>query len=292
MDWYPGPDEDLLFRTAARFATGQAPSVAGSRWFRDDVRGDIQGDLPGWPPGPRFALRGGADRAAQRTGRGFLVGVPLIANLIANLGGVSGSPFGDISVRGTPEEKENEVDDFPVLWAAPGTLARTVPWQLDPARRPEGYRTDVVLTDRRLLFLGVAGGTLDSADVLWETARDVLAGARRMNYSESGGDIRITFTDGSWIRLHTNAARLAQLINGAGGMLTEMDLTDGQRYRLREFRQKLPKNTDAPAIALLRSGVVRVVYRTGAETAPDGYETHTLLMDASGGPARARPGDM
>ncbi|MFD5158391.1 hypothetical protein ACFWMJ_10010 [Streptomyces hawaiiensis] len=45
-----------------------------------------------------------------------------------------------MSTTGKPEERDNEIDDFPVMWAAPGTLARTAPWQLDPDRRPKGLQ--------------------------------------------------------------------------------------------------------------------------------------------------------
>ncbi|MEU2752055.1 hypothetical protein ABZ613_38255 [Streptomyces collinus] len=39
-------------------------------------------------------------------------------------------------------------------------------WQFDPGRRPEGYTTDLVLTSRRLLILGIRTGTLGTADVV------------------------------------------------------------------------------------------------------------------------------
>ncbi|WP_330290443.1 hypothetical protein [Streptomyces sp. NBC_00576] len=208
MDWYPDRDEDLLLRTAATFAMGMASPVSGLRWFRDPERNDIQGELAGWPPTPVHAPHPTGDRVTQGIGHAFLAGIPLIGNIIANLGGASGSPFGDVPVRSgpkNPEEPENEVQDFPVMWAAPDTLARTVPWQLDRASRPKGYVTDLVLTDRRLLFLGTrhGTGTLEKADVLTEFARDAIAGARRMPYCATGADVRLTFTDESWVRLST-----------------------------------------------------------------------------------------
>ena len=296
MDWYPGPDEDLRIRTAAQFATGMAPAVAGCRWFRDTDRADIQNELSQWPPGPAFTLRSTSDRAARRTGRAFLVGIPLIANLIASFGGALGSPFGDVPVRGNPEERENEVEDFPVMWAAPGTLARTVPWQLDPSRRPDRYTTDAVLTDRRLIFLGTQQGTLSKADELWEVPRQDIAEAQQMKFSEIGGDVRITFKDRSWIRPFTgspdSAGRLAQLINGSIHALTEADLTEGQRYRVRDFRQELPKNAEAPTFTLLKSGIVQVECRVPAKAGAGLFETHSILMSPSGGPAKPKPGDL
>lgn len=296
MDWYPAPDEDLRILTAAKFATGMAPAVAGCRWFRNTERADIQGELPQWPTGPAFAPRSTADRAARRTGRAFLVGIPLIANLVAGFGGALGSPFGDVPVRGNPEEPENEVEDFPVMWAAPGTLARTIPWQLDPSRRPDGYITDAVLTDRRLVFLGNQQGSLSKAEELWEVPREEIAEARQMKFSEISGDIRIIFRDESWIRLFTgspdSAGHLAQLINGSIHALTAADLTEGQRYRVRDFRQELPKTAEPPTFTLLKSGIVQVDCRVPAKAGQGLFETHSILMSPSGGPAKPKPGDL
>ncbi|MFJ3711255.1 hypothetical protein [Streptomyces sp. NPDC090053] len=296
MDWYPGPDENLLIRTPAKFSTGMAPAVAGYRWFRDAERKDIQGELAQWPSGPSFALRPTGDRAARRTGRAFLIGIPLIVNIIAGVGGALGSPFGDVPLRGNPEERENEVGDFPVMWAAPGTLARTVPWQLDPSRRPRGYRTDAVLTDRRFLILGTQQGSLSKADELWEVPREVTAEARQMKFSEICGDIRITFMDGSWIRLFTgspdSSGRLAQLINGSVHGLTEADLTEGQRYRVRDFKGEIPKNAEAPTFTLLKSGIVQVECRVPAKAGQGLFETHSILMSTSGDAVKPQPGDL
>ncbi|EFL34107.1 predicted protein [Streptomyces viridochromogenes DSM 40736] len=67
--------------------------MAGCRWFRDPRRSDIQGELPGWPPA-RSTPRPTADHAARRTRRASAFGIPLIANLVADIEGASGSPFG------------------------------------------------------------------------------------------------------------------------------------------------------------------------------------------------------
>ncbi|MEV6792774.1 hypothetical protein AB0M87_12370 [Streptomyces sp. NPDC051320] len=296
MDWQPSPDEDLLIRASAKFATGLAPAVAGCRWFRDTGRHDIQGDLPNWPPGPAFTLRSTSDRAARRTGRALLVGIPLIANIVASIGGALGSPLGDVTLQGDPEEPENEVEDFPVMWAAPGTLARTVPWQLDPSRRPEDYLTDMVLTTRRLVFLSTRTATPDKAEELWGVPRNAIAGAEQMKFSEIGGDIRITFADGSWIRLFTgspeSSERLSQLLTGSIQGLIAADLTDGQRERVQRFQRDVPENAEAPTFTRLKSGIVQVECRAPAKAAAGFFETHGILMDASGAPAVPKPGDL
>ncbi|WP_241194163.1 hypothetical protein [Streptomyces sp. SID10115] len=93
------------------------------------------------------------------------------------------------------------------MWAAPGTLARTLPWQLDPARRPKGYTTDLVVTSHRLLFVGPELGLLE--------------------------DVRLTFADRSWGRLFTgtrnSAERREQMHGGTVRMLSADALTAGQR---------------------------------------------------------------
>ena len=296
MDWYPSADEDLLLRTSARFAGGLAAPVAGCRWFRDPQRGDIQGELPGWPPGPVHTPRGTGDRTARRTGRALAFGIPLIANLVANLGGAAGSPFGSVPTTGKPEERENEVDDFPVMWAAPGTLARTAPWQLDPDRRPQGYTTDLVLTSRRLLFLGTRTGTLGKADVLAEYPRESLAAARRMRFSEVEADVRLTFAAGSWTRLFTgnpdSARRLAEIFEGTVDVLPESDLTPGQRDRVTRFLADLPAGAQPPAFSRLRSGIDLVEVRVPVKAGKDVHETHSILMGPSGEPAQPKPGDL
>ncbi|MFJ8593203.1 hypothetical protein [Streptomyces sp. NPDC093598] len=296
MDWYPGADEDLLLRTPARFASGLAAPVAGCRWFRDPRRDDIQGELPGWPPGPVHTLRGTGDRVARRTGRALAFGIPLLANLVANIAGASGSPFGSVPTTGTPEERENEIDDFPVMWAAPGTLARTTPWQLDPDRRPEGYTTDLVLTSRRLLFLGTRTGTIAKADVLAEYPREALAGARRMRFSEVEADVKLTFEDGSWIRLFTgnpdSAKRLAKVLEGTVDALRESDLTPGQRDRVTRFLAALPAGAQLPTFRRLSSGIVLAEARVPVKAGKDLHETHSILMGPSGEPAKPQPGDL
>src|SRR5690242_12388604 len=155
MDWYPDSDESTLVRTPIRFATGFAPPVAGSRWFRDTGRRDIQAELPGWPEGPRYTLHTQATQTANRVGGGLLGGLAtaIKAGVDAVTGGatvVTGASRGS----GKPQHPADEVEDFPVMWAAPGTAARTLPGQLDPARRPERYRVDAVVTERRLVLLG------------------------------------------------------------------------------------------------------------------------------------------
>ncbi|MDI5964256.1 hypothetical protein [Streptantibioticus silvisoli] len=261
MNWYPDADETVVVRFTANFASGLHPAVAGQRYFRDPERRDIQGELAGWPPGPQFTPHSRGDRAARRTGRALGIGIPLVLNLAAEVLGALGTPFGGSDGNGSPQEPADEVEDFPVLWAAPGTLARTLPWQLDPGRRPAGYRTEAVLTDRRLVLLGVGAG-LGPADVLAEIPRDRLADAEHLVYSEARMDVRLTFADGSWARLSTgnpdNAAKVTAFLGGELRVLTEADLTDAQRARVARFTAALPPGFQPPVFTAKPGGIVLV----------------------------------
>ncbi|MFI6858112.1 hypothetical protein [Streptomyces sp. NPDC050416] len=130
-------------RYRVEFASGTAASVAKRRSFRDRERNDIEPDLPGWPPGRSFAVRGffgKLGRYVQTVVTGLLM-LPL--HIIADALGSPASP----EKRGKPEERENEVDDFPVMWAGMGETARTLPWQLDPSRRPWRMVTEIELAE-------------------------------------------------------------------------------------------------------------------------------------------------
>lgn len=292
MDWYPDPDETTLVRTPIRFATGFAPAVAGYRWFRDTERRDIQDELPGWPAGPRYTRRTEAAQKVDKVAGGLLSGVftAVQAAVDAVTGGNTARPG---QSRSAPQHPADESEDFPVLWAAPGTLARTVPWQLDPARCPDRHRVDAVVTERRLLLLGIGTDLTAKADVLWQTPRETVAEALLMPFSEGGHDVRVTFTDGSWVRLATGAAqKFAALLTERRRLLPDSALTDGQRERLARFTAELPATAQAPQSFRLPSGIVLVEARVPAGRGGGLYETHSILMGESGEPARPQPGDL
>ncbi|MCW8379538.1 hypothetical protein [Streptomyces justiciae] len=300
MGWSPAADEELLFRITVKFATGVAPAVAGSRWFRDPQRNDIQDELNGWPAGPVFTPHTTGDQAARRTGRGLLGAVQVIANLVANVGGAAGSPFGSAAGGEKPEEPENEVHDFPVMWAPPSTLARTVPWQLDPGRQPDGYSTDLVLTTRRLLFLGVRGGNLAEEEPAEEElaafSREAISGAQKMKFSRAGADVRITFSDQSWIRLFTGnpncAERITGILSGSEQAVPESMLTEGQRRRVTQFISGHHDATQRPVYIKLNSGIVFVEAYVPSKAGKDLVNAVGILMDDAGEPAQPHPGDL
>jgi hypothetical protein len=294
MDWYPDPDETVLARTPIRFATGYAHPVAGSRWFRDTERRDIQAELPGWPAGPAYTLHSPRQQKTDKVAGGFLSGVVTAVQLAveAVVGGNSAGAS-DGPPRSRPADPPNESEDFPVMWAAPGTLARTVPWQLDPARRPDRYRVDAVVTERRLLVLGAGPDVTAPAEVLWQCPREAVAEARSLPFSERGHDLRLTFADGSWVRLATgDAVKLVGLLTERRRAVPQGELTPGQRERLERFGAELPADAEPPQVFRLPSGAFLVEARVPAKAGKGLFETHTIVMGEAGEPARPQPGDL
>ncbi len=203
MQWNAEPDEAVVIRCAADFAEGVDLPVAHQRSFRDTARRDIEPELAGWPAGPGFRLRTGDEQKSERRKRGWLGVADFVGGVVEELlGGPSYDP--GPAIPDPPQEPENEVEDFPVMWADPGTWARTMPWHLDPARRPEGYAVQLVLTERRLVLLGGTKGD-ENADLLHTVPREHLIRGEQMLHSEHKADLRLTFSDGSWVRLTTHA---------------------------------------------------------------------------------------
>jgi hypothetical protein len=242
MDWYPESGETPLFRGGASFASGRAPKVAGKRWFRDDQGHDIGDSLPGWPPAPVHEKKG--DKAVKAgKSLGFLgrATAVVVGGTVELLSGSGGSM---INIKGpdgsTPTDPALEVEDFPVLVAPFGTTAGTVPYLLDPDRRPQRYRTDLQLTDQRMLFLG-SGAVTEPAEVLWHIPLNQLAGARQHAFSTHGADVTIGFADGSWIRLDLgskgSAAKAVWVLNGN---IQPVELTAAQQAWAVKYTERMP----------------------------------------------------
>jgi hypothetical protein len=211
VDCCPEPDETLLGRYSVSFATGTAASVDGRRSFRDRRRHDIEAEFPGWPEGnSTFSVRRLPGKigvyARDAVSAPFVVAWGILCDLLG------GSTIDPEPGRGKLEDQENEVDDFPVMWADPGDTARALPWQLDPSRRPSRCVTEIVLTPGRLCVV-------ESGRTLWETPRDNVAEATVKQFSLGRRDFRLTFQDGSWARLttrlSTHTTELVELLNGS-----------------------------------------------------------------------------
>lgn len=215
-------------RFRVEFASGTAASVEKRRSYRDHERNDIEPDLPGWPPGRAFAVRGFFGRLGRYVLNVVTRLLLLPLYIIADALGSPASP----DKRGKLEERENEVDDFPVMWAGVGETARTLPWQLDPSRRPWRTVTEIELTEpdglvritsyedtaRGSRFLEWGGGEKvpGSEAVLWTLPRKEIVGAEVKRFSMAESDFKISFRDGSWARLTTSsdgARRIAALLS-------------------------------------------------------------------------------
>jgi hypothetical protein len=237
--WQPDPGEVYLVRVWGGFATGAATAVSGKRWFRDAARNDIQKELSGWPAGPEFVVLPKWQRAVRIAGKivlRLLWAVPLL--VVAFLAG--GIGVGDVPRNpGRVDERENEVEDFPVMWAAPGTLARTPPWQLDPSRCADNYRTHLVITDRRFLVVGFPDDDTSRDEVLWETQWENIASVERKTYTKMGVEAKVHFVDGSWCRLSPKDPadhwEIVRYLAHRGVMIAYQALTSGQRRTVADF---------------------------------------------------------
>ncbi|MGA4849800.1 hypothetical protein ACOBQB_27400 [Streptomyces sp. G5(2025)] len=248
--WQPGPGEILLSRTPVTFATGEAMPVSGMRWFRDTERNDIQNELPGWPEGPVYTPRSPGSSLARNVGKGGALALVAVIMGVLTGGGGSG-PSPSKSGKTTSEDRADEIDDFPVMWAAPGTLARTLPWQLDPARSPdqERYRTHAIVTDRRLLVVGVPVHKKNRAiiddEVLWETPRSDISHVEPRNFRQER-DVKLRFTDGSWCRLEShNRNKFIRYLVHTPHFIPLGSLTREQRDAVDNFLA----TTDAPDLS-------------------------------------------
>ncbi|MFK0281757.1 hypothetical protein ACIQVL_14980 [Streptomyces sp. NPDC090499] len=278
------------------FAAGVATPVSGMRWFRDTKRRDIQDELPGWPDGPRFTPRS-KDESRLRKGGAFGARFLLVATLgvLESLAG-SGST-GNVSKLGEPEEPENEVQDFPVMWADSGTLARTLPWQLDPGRRPNTDRTHLVVTDQRVLVLGLLDDKdVPSDEVLWETERSNVSTAKRMRFSQYKVDFKLVFTDGSWCRLagwNTNCRDdVTRTLATPPEVVAEDALTTGQQQTVAKFLER----QDRPGALLITrrpSGHFLIEYLWTDSVGPNyGISGDFCLMGPDGEDIKAQEGDL
>ncbi|MFJ4919738.1 hypothetical protein [Streptomyces sp. NPDC088725] len=294
--WQPESGETVLSRDKVIFATGVAARVAGMRWFRDTERNDIQDELTGWPEGPQFTRRAEEKkraRAKRATGFTLKAAFYLVVGILENLAG-SGSVVKGPSTLGPPKDPENEVEDFPVMWAGPGTLARTLPWQLDPARCPEKYHVEAVVTDRRLVVLGISESEADREVSLWTVSRTDIDGAEEMPFSNVGMDLKIRFTDGSWCRLAPPSAEVIWTFPRYLAFdfeLVRLDgLSLGQRNRVSDLNSKW-RFIGNPVVTRRASGNYLIDAKTDSSLAPNGAESMFRAMGANGEDVRFKPGD-
>ncbi len=291
--WQPAAGETLLSRTLVTFATGAATPVRGMRWFRDTERNDIQNELTGWPEGPVYRPHSTGGSLARKVGKGgaIALGVAIMAALSAAGGNVSGTSTADTG-KDTPDDPADEVKDFPVLWAAPGTIARTLPWQLDPGRSSEKrYRTHAIVTDRRLVIVGFPYSKRNDAliedEVLWEIPRSRISLVEPKRFKD-GNDVKVLFSDDSWCRLRAiTSEKFTRYLLHPPNLVPWPALTPAQRDTVEQFvTTSGGPNPGTPFVSRRPCGHYRVEL-----LAPDqvdsffGLSERSLLMDADGNKA-------
>ncbi|WP_369391145.1 hypothetical protein AB5J72_28505 [Streptomyces sp. CG1] len=299
--WTPEPGETLLARDAIAFATGTAPRVSGMRWFRDTQRNNIQHELAGWPEGPDFVIGPEEEkRPARSAGRfGLRALYVAVGGALESLGGTGSFLPGAGEGSGRPQEPENEVEDFPVMWAASGTIARTLPWQLDPSRCPENYRTHIIVTDRRLVLVGFPDDDPLRDQALWETERPNIAHVDRMRFSKVGGDAKVHFLDGSWCRLAAPGIRKYWSVHRHLVHPSELVAVDALTPRQREYVESYVGSVTGrdtsvePVITRRPSGKFLIEVTTTEPVRPDlGLLKKYSFMSKAGGRGGFDPNDL
>ncbi|MET8011463.1 hypothetical protein ABZU86_10360 [Streptomyces sp. NPDC005271] len=202
-----------------------------------------------------------------------------------------GGGVGSVSTLGRPQDPANEVEDFPVLWGAPGSLARTLPWQLDPARRGDTLRTHLIVTDRRIVIVGLLKADVIDDEVLWEVGRDQLARVEPKDFSATKCndfnakqcDVRMDFTDGSWCRLASNYRdEVCEHLTYPLELLSPEALTPGQRRRVDAFTADKTV-VDGPVVTRLPDFNYLIQVRTSEEVSVfAGITFLTDVMDRDG----------
>jgi len=286
--WQPGPGETLLARAPITFATGAATRVRGMRWFRDTDREDIQAELPGWPEGPSFSARSAGNVVAQKSlmGAAKTAGVAVMAFLSSAGGNLSGPS--DDSGSDTPDEPENEVEDFPVLWAAPGTIARTLPWQLDPGRADKHHLTHAIVTDRRLVIVSLPHDKRNPAEiddeVLWQIPRTDISNVELRDFKD-GTDFKVFFSDDSWCRVSSAWRRmLTRYLTEQPKLLPLESLNAQQRRTVSGFISEAEvTDSVSPIITRNLCGHYNVdILPPSRFTSTFGASEESLVMDSSG----------
>ncbi|MFI1565050.1 hypothetical protein ACH4ZX_18695 [Streptomyces sp. NPDC020490] len=287
--WQPDSHETLIARAPLTFATGTATRVKGMRWFRDTERNDIQGELPGWPKGPTYTAHsvGGTVGRNVIKGAALVAGAVIVGFLSSHGGSLNGTPSSNAGTNISYDEAD-EVDDFPVMWSAPGTIARTLPWQLDPGRSSaKRYRTHAVITDRRVLIVGFpyirGNDALIDDELLWEIPRSSIERVELRNF-RIGNDAKIVFTDGSWCRVSSvNRERLTRYLIEPLDFIALDALTPAQRSTAESFAAAQAPDALPPLVKRNPCGCFRIeVFAPSTTHAFFGHSGLYTVMDDSG----------
>ncbi|MEU4147710.1 hypothetical protein [Streptomyces parvulus] len=262
--------------------------VKGMRWFRDTERREIQGELAGWPAGPTYTARSAPGASALNTLKGTAIAAGILVwGALSSQGGGVGGPAGRTNAD-TSHDPSDEVEDFPVIWAATDTTARTLPWRLDPDRCPPAhYRTHAVITDRRLVIVGfpyVKGNdSLIDDELLWATSRSTIASVELRDF-KTGHDVKIVFTDGSWTRLSSvKRERLTRYLVEPLDFIPLDSLAPAQRETAERFASAQAPDAQSPLVKQNTCGCFRIEVLAPSTVDPFfGHSGRHTVMNSAG----------
>ena len=302
MQWVPPGRETVQFYTKVDFATGEAPAVHGLCSFRDSQRRDIQAELTGWPYREPFAPRPAPSEKQEKLDKRLGFAGQLLGGILAAVTQLNGP--GTNGPVGTPgqlpdhsDDPANEVEDFPVMWADPGTIARGLPWQLDPWRSGHNYQTLLAVTERGMFVLGYDKRTEAPEELLWQLPLSSVRSIRRLPYCLNGLDVRIDFEDDSWTRLsfgaQCDAQRIVPLVRRTARRVTEAELPEPQRAGVAKALASLhvPPGAEPPSLTLMPSGFV-VVGNHSPEHGSRGHTNQYRCVSPEGERVSTPPDDL
>jgi hypothetical protein len=261
------------------------------RWFRDPERNDIQHLLPGWPEGPSFTARSTSGAVANKSLRGAAVaaGVAVMAFLSSAGGNLSGGSRSHDEGSDSPDDPADEVEDFPVMWAGSGSIARTLPWQLDPGRVDQKHHcTHLIVTDRRIVIVHLPFDKKDlnviDDETIWQCPRSDISRVELKNFKD-GNDFKVVFVDGSWCRLRCQARRrLTRYLTPPRELIPLESLTPQQRAAVSAFvaEREIPDKV-SPIITRNPTGRIRVeILLPSRYTSAFGASEVNITMETDG----------
>ncbi len=167
------------------FGERLVPGSGEVREFWDAQGRPVRDRLPGWPPPPPV-------RSTRRAVR--------LRRIAEGLGDFVVEMVSPQPTRPASQQEPDELTEgarLVVFQGEPDSVAAGVPWQLDPAVRPRGTTVRANAENRALLLALSTGET-------WRAGPEQIARAEQRDHGADHPGLKVTFVDGSWIRLDSS----------------------------------------------------------------------------------------